>query len=143
MPHSFLREGWCDSEYSWSYPRLSVPQTPFVLFVFRFSTRLSSPLLPFPSTQTFSLNFGFPSSAGSLPIPFPPVVCFSPASSFRQFLVFPRLPAPPSFLVLPRLLAPHSSRHPGAWVGSEPCLLAIAKPRVARMAGSLKWECPP
>ena len=39
--------------------------------------------------------------------------------------------------------SPHSSRHPGAWVGSEPCLLASAKPRVARMAGSLKWECPP
>jgi len=83
-----------------------------------------------PPINNFYTAYGFFYSSrlspapGSLKSSSPPVP-HSPASRF------PPAPGSPT---------PPVTR--GAWVGSEPCLFATAKPRVARMAGSLKGDSP-
>ena len=85
--------------------------------------------------------------------PMPPINNFYPAYGFfyssRLSPVLgslksssPPVPHSPVSRSPPTPGSPQSSRLPGAWVGSEPCLFATAKPRVARMAGSLKGDSP-
>ncbi|NJM23104.1 MAG: hypothetical protein HC907_32730 [Richelia sp. SM1_7_0] len=78
-----------------------------------------------------SPSVGFPTPERLSPVSAPPASRYSPALGS------------PDFSFSPGSRPGASSRLPGAWVRSDPCLLATAKPRVARTAGSLKWEYPP
>ena len=131
MPHCFGREGLWSTEGGKSFSQILGSPSMNIFFVFRFPLLESSPTLVSPGSER-------PPSLLVLP-----VISLSPTPPSASCLVLSRSLLPSVFRLSPTPGSPQSSRLPGAWVGSESCLLASAKPRVARMAGSLKWECPP